>query len=55
MEHKTYLGRVNHFSTESQLFQYGVNFSSKRVNQVRLYSQPFSGVIVNFFRMEGFM
>ncbi len=23
MEHKTYLGRVNHFSTESQLFQYG--------------------------------
>ena len=55
MEHKTYLGRVYHFSMESQLFPYEVNFPRKKVNQVRLYSQPFSGVIVNFFRMNGVM
>ena len=55
MAYKSFLDEVNLFSIKSQLFPYKVNFSRKRVNLFRLYSQLFSGYLVNFFRMNEFI
>ena len=46
----------NKSSFMRQPFQENVNIPSKKtVNLFRLYSQPFSGYLVNFFRMDEFI